>query len=555
MKMKTKIFYLVILSGTLLCSCKKLDRFPLDKPSSETFYSNKVELDIAVNGLYINSLYPQDVEAYGDNYWDRTSNGNDIIHGTTTIQSATYSGVWNTCYRGIARANKILDNIERPQDITSDYRKLIEAQARLARAYEYGFLITHFGDVPLITTNLSLDQSKTLSRTSQAQVRKFVYDELDFAASILPVKYSTGMQYFTKGVALGMKARFAIAMNDWTVAADAAKKVIDLQAYALYPSYRNLFLRAGQHSSEIILSFPRSAAYNETYDIQYWLSRNAGGFASNIPTVEIIDSYECIDGKTIDKSPLYNYKKPFENRDPRLSATIVVPGENWLGYVYQNHPDSTMVFSTKDNKKVTNKDAKNASFPFASYTGYLWKKKIDETLIAQYNKVDLDQIVLRYAEILLIYAEAKMELNQIDPSVLEAINLVRARGYGVTVASKTLYPAVSTTDPAELRKVIRRERRIELVLEGTRYPDILRWKIAEKVLNKKIVGVPLSKTDYPFPGVPTIDDDGIPSYDAILSKLSVLDTRTFNPARHYIWPVPYDEYALNPGLGQNNGWK
>ncbi len=552
--MKSKYTYCILAITLFTLGCKKLDRFPLDKPSTETFYSNKTELELAVNALYNAALYPQDAEEWGDSYWQRTGNGNDVIHGTTTIQSGTFSNTWLTAYKGIARANGILDNINKAQDVTTEYRRQLEAQARFARAYEYGILTVHFGDVPLIKTTQTLEQAKTVTRTPKAEVVRFIYDELDFAAAVLPSSYATGLQYWTKGTALAIKARIAISLNDWAVAADAAKKVMDLKVYGLYPSYRDLFLRVGQHSQEIIMSFPRSTTYNQFYDIQYTISRNAGGFASNIPTIDFIDSYECRDGLMIDKSPLYNFKKPFENRDPRLKATIVTPGENWLGYIYENHPDSTMVFSTKDNKKVTNKDAKNAGFPFASYTGYLWKKGIDESQVAQYNKVDLDQIIIRYAEILLIYAEAKIELNQIDQSVLDAINMVRARAYGVALSATAAYPSITTSVQADLRRVLRRERRMELVLEGRRYMDLIRWKLAEKVMTTQIVGVPINKADYPFPGTPTFDVNDIPSYAAFISKLSILDTRAFNPSKHYIWPVPYAETTLNAGLGQNTGW-
>lgn len=552
--MKIKYLYGIIMLALLTASCEDLDRFPFDSPSSETFYSNKIEMDLAVSALYNPVLYAQDVEEWSDNLWQRAGTGNEIIHGTSTIQSEPFKLLWTNAYKGIARANGILDNINKAKDITDAYRTQIEAQARFARAYEYSMLLVHFGDVPLFKSSSTLSEAKNATRTPKAEVLKFVYDEFDFAASVLPKSYTTGLQYFTKGIALGMKARLAISLNDWAVAADASKKVMELAAYDLYPSYRNLFLRTGQHSSEIIFSFPRSATYGVTYDIQYTMSRNAGGFASNIPTLELIDSYECTDGQTIDKSPLYDYKNPFVNRDPRLKATIVTPGEIWLGFQYENHPDITMVFSTKDNKLVTNKDSKNASFPFASFTGYLFKKSIDDTQIAQYNKVDLDQIILRYAEILLIYAEAKIELNQIDQTVLDAINKVRARAYGVAVSATTLYPVVTTTVQADLRRILRRERRVELALEGRRYMDLLRWKIAEKVFNKKIVGVPLNKADYPFAGTPVFDENDIPSYDAYISKLTVPDIRFFNPEKHYLWPVPFAEISLNPGLTQNPGW-
>jgi hypothetical protein len=552
--MKRSYFPLVILLLLTFTGCKKLDRYPLDSPSSETFYSNKTELDAAVAALYNNALYVQDSEEWTDNYWNRTSQGNEIIHGTATIQSSNFNNLWLSSYKGIARANGILDNINKAKDVSVDYRKQVEAQARFARAWEYALLIVHFGDVPLITTTLSLEDSYKIKRSSVADVQKFIYSELDFAASVLPAGYTTGMQYFTKGAVLGIKARLAISMNDWGTAAAAAQAVINMKTYNLYPSYRNLFLRLGQHSSEVMLSFPRSLTYATTYDIQYTISRLAGGFASNIPTIELIDSYECIDGKTIDKSPLYDPKHPFDNRDPRLKATIVTPGITWLGYVYQNHPDSTTVFSTNANKKVANKDNKSSANPFASYTGYLWMKTIDDSELANYNKVDLDQIIMRYAEILLIYAEAKIELNQIDQTVLDAINAVRARAYGVPQSATTQYPAVTTLTQADLRKILRRERRIEFAFEGRRYMDLLRWKIAETVFNKPMYGVPFNKADYPLAGTPSFDANDIPSYDALASKLTKIDTRSFNPSKNYLWAVPYNELALNKDLGQNPGW-
>jgi hypothetical protein len=550
---KTYAYKILLLVLIIATGCRKLDRFPLDSPSTSTFYSNKTELDLAVSALYNSGIYPQDNDEWSDISWNRTTLGNEFIHSTATIQSPNFSNTWLACYKGIARANGILDNINKATDVTDAYRKQIEAQARLARAYEYSILIQHFGDVPLIKTTLSLADSYTIKRTPAAEIQKFIYEEFDFAASVLPVNYTSGLQYFSKGVALGMKARFAISLNDWAVAADAAKQVMDLKVYTLYPSYRNLFLRAGQHSSEVMLSFPRSVTYLNTYDIQYTISRLAGGFASSIPTHEMIDTYECTDGQTIDKSPLYDYTKPFLNRDPRLSATIVTPDDTFLGYVFQNHPDSTLVFSTKDNKKITNKDNKGAANPFASFTGYLWKKSIDDSQLANINKVDLDQIVLRYAEILLIYAEAKIELNQIDQSVLDAINTVRARGYGVAPGATTAYPAVTTTAQADLRKILRRERHVELALEGLRYRDLLRWKLVDKVFGKQIYGIPISKTDYPYPGTPVFDADDIPSYDAFGSKLTAIDKRMFD-TKYYLWPVPYNELALNSGLGQNPGW-
>jgi hypothetical protein len=231
-------------------ACRKLDRFPLDSPSSSTFYTNKTELDLAVNALYNGGIYPQDWEEWSDNFWNRTTIGNEIIHSTATIQSSNFSNTWLTCYKGIARANGILDNINKATDVTEAYRQQVEAQARFARAYEYALLIVHFGDVPLIKTTLSLADSYKIKRSPAKEIQQFINSEFDFASSLLPATYTSGLQFFTKGVVLGMKARLAISLNDWETAAEAAKQVMDLKVYALYPSYRNLFLRAGQHSSE-----------------------------------------------------------------------------------------------------------------------------------------------------------------------------------------------------------------------------------------------------------------------------------------------------------------
>lgn len=547
-----KCFYIGI-ALLLLAGCKSLDRYPQNGPSSSTFYSNKAEIDLAIAALHSSALFYFDADDWTDNFWDRSAGGNDMLHGATTIQSSMYSSLWSVSYNGITRANLLLENMNRAQDVSEDYLKQAAGYAHFIRGYAYAMLALHFHDVPLITRTLTLPESYSIKRSPQAAVLQFAFDELDAAIAVLPVSYPNGLQYYTKGAALAIKARAALYAGNWEMAAAAAKAVMDLNKYALYSSYRDLFLAPGERSSEIILSYPRSAQFNVTYDVQYFLSRNAGGFASYLPTYELIDSYECTDGKPINESPLYNYKQPFNNRDPRLKATIVTPGEDWLGYTYQNHPDSVTVYSSKQGKRVPNNDCKTVN-QYASYNGYLWKKGIDISMVAQYNKVDLDQIILRYAEILLIYAEAKIELNQIDQSVLDAINRVRARAYGVTLTQTDKYPAVTNTGQEALRKILRRERRVEFAREGQRYMDLIRWKIAEKAMNRPVYGSPLSKADYPFPGIPSIDEDGLPSYDAYQSKLSVLDKRAFNPGKNYIWPIPFGELTVNPGLGQNPGW-
>jgi hypothetical protein len=267
----------------------------------------------------------------------------------------------------------------------------------------------------------------------------------------------------------------------------------------------------------------------------------------------LFDAFECTNGLPIDESALYDPKQPFKNRDPRLAMTIVEFGINWLGYSYQPHPDSINIWSYKENRMVSNKDSRTVA-AFASYTGFLWRKGIDQSWADRLAE-DNDAILFRYAEILLTYAEAKLESGQIDASLLNAINQVRARAYGVAVSQTGSYPAVTTTNAIELRKIIRRERRVEFVREGLRYMDLIRWKLAEKALTKPVIGLPdpasQNRLKWPFPGITPIDDDGIPDYSAFGSDVKIIAQRTFDKNKQYLWPIPSIERRVNPNLTQN----
>jgi hypothetical protein len=194
---------------------------------------------------------------------------------------------------------------------------------------------------------------------------------------------------------------------------------------------------------------------------------------------------------------------------------------------------------------------------FASFTGLLWKKGIDQTWPERLVE-DNDAIIIRYAEMLLTYAEAKIELGEIDESVLNTVNQVRARAYGVGVEQTNAYPAITTTDAAALRKVLRRERRVEFPREGLRYMDLIRWKLAEKALSTPVIGLPdpaaQNRAKWPFPGVTPLDDDGLADYSGFGTDVKVLSQRSFDKSRQYLWPVPAVERRVNPNITQNAGY-
>lgn len=555
---------LVFLLAAGLSACNSLDLNPLSEPSTATFYANQTELELAVNDLYRLDFWGNDNEQFTDNYWHRGQLGNAVTFGTMNAEDATVQAFWTACYKAIARANTFLANKDRAAASTpAATLKQLEAEMRLIRAYEYARLVSHFGDVPLLTQPIILEESYGVARTPQADVLKFVFDELDFAIANLPQAYAaSAVKRLTKGAALAVKARTALYAGNWALARDAAQTIMQFTgagAYALHSNYSQLFLKAGETSPELIISIPRDEAqkvFTQGTNVQDQLPRLTGGFGAQIPTREIVDAYECRDGKPIDESPLYDPKAPFRNRDPRLTASIVEFGTQWLGYTYQPHPDSTTTFSSKDNRRVSNLDTR-AVAAFASFTGFLWKKGIDQTW-ADKRSEDSDAIIIRYAEILLTYAEAKIELNEIDASVLNAINQVRARAYGVAVGQTSAYPAVTSTNAAELRQVVRRERRVEFAKEGLRYMDLIRWRLAEKALTRPVIGLPdptvQNRSKWPFPGVTPLDDDGIADYSGFGTDVKVVAQRSFDRTRQYLWPIPAIERRVNPNMTQNQGY-
>ncbi|CCH51195.1 hypothetical protein BN8_00111 [Fibrisoma limi BUZ 3] len=554
----------ILLLTASVTACNTLDLNPLSEPSSETFYSNQTELELAVNDLYRLDFWGNDNEQFTDNYWHRGQLGNAVTFGTMNAEDGTVQAYWTACYKAIARANSFLANKDRAKANTpATVMTQLEAEMRLIRAYQYSRLITHFGDVPLMTKPMVLEESYAVTRTSQAEILKFIFDELDFAIANLPQSYpASAVKRLTKGAALAVKARTALYTGNWAVAKDAAQAIMQFTgagAYSLHPGYSQLFLKAGETSPELIISIPRDEAqkvFTSGTNVQDQLPRVTGGFGAQIPTREMVDAYECRDGKPIDESPLYNPKEPFKNRDPRLTASIVEFGTQWLGYTYQPHPDSTTIFSSKENRRVSNLDTR-AVAAFASFTGFLWKKGVDQSW-ADKRSEDNDAILFRYAEVLLTYAEAKIELGEIDASVLNAINQVRARAYGVAVGQTSAYPAVTTSDPAELRRIVRRERRVEFAKEGLRYMDLIRWRLAEKALTRPVIGLPdpaaQNRAKWPFPGVTPIDDDGIADYSGFGADVKVVAQRSFDKARQYLWPIPALERRVNPNLTQNPGY-
>jgi hypothetical protein len=573
--MKKKVIFF-LLTGILFFSCNKMDLNPLSEGSSESWYSNVKEIRMSVDYLYTLRFWNPNpdplnfgncgwLDSFSDDWTNRNSLSS-ITDGNLNGATSFIVSWWGYYYQCIAAANIILEKLEKLKDkISESELNQFTAEARFVRAAQYSKLIFYWGDVPYYEKTLKIDEALAMGRIKKEDIIKKIYADFDYAASILPTSYS-GTKYATKGAALALKARIALYMGDWEVARDAAKKCMDLNVYKLYPSFSTLFLSKTKNSVETVFSIPRSTTlnvYTAKNIIQQPLSRNASGNDYVQPSWDLFCSFLCKDGLPIDESPLFNPQKPFKNRDPRCTATIVEFGTEFCGFIYQPHPDSLMTTNVKTGVRVQNLDNRAVSAP-ASYNGLAWRKSIDADWTDDLM-TDPDHIVIRYADVILMYAEAKIELNQIDQSVLDAINKVRARAYEVDYTQTITYPAVTTIDQSALRKILRIERRMEFAFEGLRHADIIRWKLAEKVLNSLIYGI-LDPPDlrvkivkpglWFFPEIPPIDEDGIADFTPMFNKgyVKLLAIRHFDKSKHYLFPIPTNEIIINTNMHQNTGY-
>ncbi|MGO1649055.1 MAG: RagB/SusD family nutrient uptake outer membrane protein [Sphingobacterium sp.] len=553
------VLFLVILQGLTACD-DYLDRMPLSGPSDENYFKNEDELTLVVNGLYSSLVFhPTDdmplnltIDAASDIGWDRnTSPLQALGRGDHDSNNGYVVNIWTNSYKTIGKCNFVLDNIDKLADQMDPERlERYRSEARFVRAYVYQYLIDYFGGVPLMITGVELADAN-VPKSAKAEVAQFILDELAMAAESLPLNYGADDRgRATKGAALAIRARTALNNGLWEAAAASAKEVMDLGIYELHPNYGELFSYAGEASTEIIFAYQylRLQDTKTHSTTRNYLSRNAQGTSNKVPSQSLIDSYQSTDGFPIDQSQSYDPDHPFENRDPRLAFTVALPGSEYFGFQFETHKDSTKCwnysYGTSTPVRIDNQDALNA---YATFSGYCWKKYVDMDDKDYTTQSELNVIQARYAEVLLIYAEAMIEANTIDQSVYDAINAVRQR------PSVEMPPISSGKSQQELREIIRMERLFELASEGFRMVDLRRWQIADKLLNSTLYGrVPKGLLS----DAPKIDPSGFVDYSSVAnqSSMRVIENRKFNAARDYVWPIPNIEVVTNPNLEQNPGY-
>lgn len=475
-----------------------------------------------------------EIQQFNNGSWNALNNPDDV---------------WNRYFSGISKCCTLLENTDHVNlDISRlDPDKQVEyanslkdirmwrAEARFLRAYFHFELLKRYGPIPIVTSTLSINGNyENTPRPTMKEVVDFIAKECDIAADTLELtpwrNVNDAFGRATKGAALALKSRLLlyaasplyvdfgntneankptdIAM--WKSAADAAKAVIDLNQYELASSYADLFKNDFQNKEYI---FVRRYAANSDFEKSNF-PVSFGGKGGTNPSQNLVDDYEMLDGTPFDWNDPAKAAQPFENRDARLWATILMNMAPFKGKKVATYPEG----------------ADASPNPNATKTGYYLRKFLNEDVNIQTGGSSAGHVVplFRLAEIYLNYAEALNECDPTNPDIALYLNKVRNRAS---------LPNVSVLSQEQMRAVIQHERRVELAFEEHRSWDVRRWKIASSTLGAPLMGVQIERK--PLGG-----------YTYMPVKV---EQRVFQP-KMYWYPIPQSEVLKLKQWKQNNGW-
>lgn len=486
MKSKNKILAVTAFAMLSLMGCN-IDPILTDSYSEDVAWSNVDNLRLNLNGFYslIGGYYGSEVE--NDACTDILKmNGprdseNLFVFGSAPITPAANPfNNWDNRHTWQLSCCRFLHNLAEhrgnfPESIANE----AEAEARFFRALVNFDLAKRFGASFILHKELPVMGEKNHARCTPEECWDFIYEDLTFAAKYLPKRWddatkdpwgeATHTGRVTQGAAWGMLARAMLYAQRWKDASDAALEVKKL-GYALYknPSrpdkgYGELFMNrrsARVDNNESIIECGYSYDDEMDYSFDYfYCPPSDGGYAEASPTEDLVSAYEMADGREFSWSDPTMKANPYVGREPRFYASILYNGAPWKGqtlYTYEGCNDGYALGGG------------------TTCTGYYMRKLFDENLPKNgIRATDLTYYYMRYAEVLLIYAEAMAEQGDI-PAALEALNEVRAR---------VDLPAKSAKNKTEFMKLLRHERMIELAFEGHRFWDIRRWGLGTTLLN------------------------------------------------------------------------
>jgi hypothetical protein len=586
----------MVVVATLLsfsCNDEFLDRQPLDEISNDSFWNTENDLSVYNNSLYDLARNDDNVpifmghddgfdsQKYGIWYLDGFSDNTGPRHSRSLNFQRIRAGKENAPpnaggqwfgYKGwnfLRAINVGMDNYGKAQ-VADAVRNKYVGEARLMRGWFYADKVSKFGDVQWVDTELNIDDEDILygERDDRDFVMGKVLEDLNFATANIPDDWGDGNApgRINRWGALLVKSRVCLFEGTWqkyhggtnadmwlTEAANAAKDLMDNGPYSLYQGapgaeYNELHRLTDVSGNPEVLYWRRYEQGIFTNHVQnYHRSYNGGA------TKSMVEDYLCTDGKPISTSPLYQgdevYEDIFENRDPRLRQTILHPDDQAI-YNYGNHPPD----------RYTYPRIQGMSGGQSSYTGYHIIKVFEPgAAYASYNSSSTPAITLRFAEALLNYAEAKAELGTITQGDLDAsINLLRDRvGMPHLMMDVEMDPRYANDGVSALIVEIRRERRVELFMEGFRYDDLRRWKQGKKLENKDY-GMRWDAANsgrFDPDGDATVLTgivDGVEYLEVY--KGTDFETPVFDEAKNYLWPIPIETISQNPAIGQNPNW-
>lgn len=516
MKNLNRIITIFIVTSILFgCAEDLLDKTPKDALSPSTFFQNEAQCTMALMGVY-NAIQPNATPTHFYQFEFMSDNGYcqapwqgsyEVGNWSTNSTSWAPNAKWTMDYAIIARANEFMQNLE-AAPVSDEVKSQMEAEAKFLRAYAYSDLITYFGDVPLITSVQTLEDAY-VSRDAKSDVFAQILSDFDDAIAVLPTSYSSPGRA-TKGAALAYNAKILLFNEKWVEAAEAAKQVIDLETYDFFPDYGNLFTEGYENNVEVIFDIQYTTSQTQPWPAQPFV---LGVWPTSNITADLIGSYYMTNGLPItDASSGYDDQNPDANRDPRLAATVVLPGSQM----------GTVPFIP----------ANAAELPCSARP-----RKYAEYGTDDVNLSTLNTILMRYADVCLMRAEALVESGSTDQEIYDLIDDVRAR-----VGMPSIESVEGTgLSQDELRQIVRHERRVELCMEGTRYGDMLRWK--DESLVHDVYGWDKSK----------LSDPSDPA-NWVFTQIKVAD-RVFNATKGWLWPIPQADIDINENLlPQNPGY-
>ena len=553
-----KKIYLLLMATLLVVGCT-LDREPETSLADPNFWKSEKDLRGACNRLYIDlpgfSHDKRSDELVGPNQ-DGVSSGNRSVPGT--------SGDWTDPYKKIAVCNNIITKGE-TVPVSEEARNRWMAEAYFFRAYHYFDLVKKYGDVPLILKVFgnTTDPDIKRARDPRETVIQQCYTDLEFALKWLPkidaLKSESDWGRVSQSAALGMIVRIGLyegthskyhqtTGSDYKAhlkrAIDAAETMIYTEKkHDLYADFQKLFYFDGEGGQNKESVFVKIYGPNGAGTITH---NNSSGLENTAAiTRSMLDNFLYSDGLPREKSPLV--KRPevrlndvLENRDPRMSMTVYAVGEEAYKGTYKP-------FKTDDQ---------------AHGYGYPIKKGFMLDQWATNSKETVDKMIIRYAEVLISYAEALYEYNGniSDQKLDETINYVRQRvGFNVKLTN-----AFVQSNNLDMLQEIRRERMVEFIDEGLHYDDIIRWKTAEEVLPKAVLGLLYNPEDTPVKenelGGRLTDANGYYKGEKLYDEGNIFvieegGSRNFDPKRDYLYPIPSYEIGTSGGnIKQNPYW-